>query len=302
MWRFVFVGLLALLSAEASAGDWKLHTGSLNFPEGPAWDGKDALYVSSCKGEFIERLNVNGGSVTALESDKYRGLWQRTNGLAFGPEGALYACEWAEAGGAILRLQDGEPPEVLARLNEDGEKLNRPNDLAFGPDGTLYFTDPNGYDATNPDGSIYRLDLETRTLRRATEERFSFPNGIAFTPQGHHLILAESAKNRLLRFAVFPDGSLGEARVVAELPGGDPDGMAFDADGNLYVAHFGGGHVWVFGPDMQLREKIATPGSKPSNVEFGGPDLGTLYLTECETNAVYEMPATVRGLPLLRWE
>ena len=82
------------------------------------------------------------------------------------------------------------------------------------------------------------------------------------------------------------------------MPGGDPDGMAFDSAGNLWVAHFGAGEIVVFKPDGSLLGKIPTPGKKPSNLAFGAENLQTLFLTEVETNCVYKIEVPVTGLAL----
>lgn len=43
---------------------------------------------------------------------------------------------------------------------------------------------------------------------------------------------------------------------------------------------------------------MKTPGLKPSNVEFGGKDLKTLYLTEDETNSIYKIRTKNEGYKL----
>lgn len=45
-------------------------------------------------------------------------------------------------------------------------------------------------------------------------------------------------------------------------------------------------------------KKITTPGKRPSNVEFGGDDVRTLFITEDETNSVYSMKVKIPGMPL----
>jgi gluconolactonase len=70
--------------------------------------------------------------------------------------------------------------------------------------------------------------------------------------------------------------------------------------GILYCAHFGGGAVYVFNKEGKQIEKLITPGKKPSNVEFGGEDLRTLYVTEDETNSVYSIKREIKGLQLIR--
>jgi len=129
-------------------------------------------------------------------------------------------------------------------------------------------------------------------------DSLAFPNGIAFSPDGDKIFICESAQNRILTFNVDKDGSLSNRNVFAELPGGDPDGLAFDIDGNLYAAHFGGGAIYVLSSDGKIKEKIIAPGKKPSNVEFGDDDLRTLFITEDETNSVYSAKVKIPGMPL----
>lgn len=178
-----------------------------------------------------------------------------------------------------------------------GRKFNRPNDLAFDQKGNLYFTDPHAYDRKNPDGAVYRLDARSRKVTLVARE-LAFPNGIAFSADGRWLYICESAFERILRFRVDRRGKLHDRTVFITLPGGDPDGIAFDRDGCLYVAHFGGSAILVIGPDGQVRQVIPAPGKKPSNVEFAGPDLTTLYVTEDETNAIYKIKVGIPGVKL----
>jgi gluconolactonase len=112
------------------------------------------------------------------------------------------------------------------------------------------------------------------------------------------LYVCESAFARVLRFTVEPDGRLTNKEIFVELLGGDPDGIAFDSEGNLYVAHYGGGAVYVIAPDGRIKQKIPTPGKKPTNLEFADEDLQTLFLTEVETNALYKRRVDIAGLKL----
>jgi len=265
---------------------WELVVGDQHFPEGPAWDGKGSLYFSNCHAGTIHRITHESlGSALFVQASADPFTIKNTNGLTFGPDGFLYACEYGIPG--ILRITPDGSTEYIAR-GHDGKPLVRPNDLMFDAVGNLYFTDSWAYKRENPEGAVYRIDASTRTLTRAAGG-LAFPNGLAFTPDGKHLIVAESAWNRLLRYRVADDGSLTDREVFAEMPGGDPDGMNFDTEGNLWVAHFGGGVVVVFDQDGRRLRELKAPGKKPSNVEFAGVGLRTLYLTEDETNGVYRL-------------
>jgi gluconolactonase len=278
--------------------EWKKIVADLEFPEGPAWDGKGTLYFSSCYGEYIGKISPNGYQVF-LKSETTPELWQRTNGMTIGADGNLYACEWAEKGGGILMITPAGKITFLVK-DFEGARFNRPNDLAFGPNGWLYFTDPKSYGKDKPDGVVYAYNPETKKTI-ALKEGLCFCNGLAFSNNGKFLFVAESAQNRVLKLPVKDDGTLGEMTIFAQMPGGDPDGMAFDAEGTLYVPQFGGGVIWVFNPDGTLKNKIQAPGKQPSNIEFGGVGMKTMYVTEDETNSVYTTNWDVAGRKLL-WQ
>lgn len=276
-----------------SASVWKKVADGLNFPEGPAWDGKGNLYFSNAYGDWIGRI-TSAGVDTFLTRDADSTLFSKTNGLTIDRESNLLACDFGK--GAILKFNmNGEVSEYATGY--EGKPFHRPNDLAFDPEGNLYFTDPHNYDPENPDGIVYKIFRYTKEVVPVIPN-IAFPNGIAFDPNARYLYVCESARHRVDRFMIKENGTLDSLEVFAELPGGDPDGITFDQDGNLYVAHFGGGAVAVFNPEGALIKKILTPGKKPSNLEFGGADMKTLYLTEDETNAIYSIRVETPGSPL----
>ncbi len=277
----LFFSLSAPLRGQQTAG-WELVADGLQFPEGPAWAADSILYVSNCNGDWLARIQ-NGKMDTLLLAGPDR--FQRTNGLAALPDNWLLACDFGL--GAILRISPGGEVETLVP-GYRGIPFNRPNDLALVGDGRFYFSDPKSYGKDKPDGRVFYFHPDSSDVLLAADS-LCFPNGIARSPRDGKLYLSESAQNRILRFDIAADARLVNAEVFAELPGGDPDGLEFDRDGNLYVAHFGGSAVYCFAPDGTLREKIPAPGKKPSNLEFGGPDGRTLFLTEDESNAVYRL-------------
>lgn len=264
--------------------------GDLNFPEGPAWDGKGSLFLSSCYGGYIYKIS---GNEQEIFIDSLTSIIKQTNGLTFDKDGNLFACDYGN--GAIIRILPDKSAGVISN-GYDGKRFNRPNDLAFHPDGRLYFTDPKSYGVDKPDGRLFRLNVSTGEVD-LIRDSLCFPNGIAFSGNAKELYVCESAKNRILKFILDDNGNINSEEIFAELPGGDPDGIDFDIMGNLYVAHFGGSTIYVLDENGFVVEQITAPGRKPSNVEFGGEDLKTLYITEDETNSVYYIR---RGIPGLR--
>ena len=268
--------------------NWQLVASGFEFPEGPAWTQNGNLYVSNCYGKWLAKIN-NGKVDTFLTASD--STFQKTNGLLVNQDGSLLACEYGN--GAILKISpDGIVQNLIPGF--EGNPFNRPNDLTISTTGKLYFSDPKSYGADNLDGRLFMYDFESKLVQLVVDS-LAFPNGMAISPMDNRLYLSESAKNRILRFDISDTGELSNKQVFIELAGGDPDGLEFDVRGNLYVAHFGTGTVFVILPNAEIIQKIQAPGKKPSNLEFGGDDLKTLFLTEDETNAVYKIRTSVRG-------
>jgi sugar lactone lactonase YvrE len=74
--------------------------------------------------------------------------------------------------------------------------------------------------------------------------------------------------------------------------------MAFDADGNLYVAVFGQQNVTVLDREGAVIARLATAGQLPTNVAFALPGGKRLYVTEYEFGRIEAFDTEVDGLPL----
>jgi len=262
----------------------------LMFPEGPAFDGKNTVYVSNCYGDFITKITDKQQDVF-VKAPTTPANFQKTNGLTVNNDGFIYACEYGF--GQILKFSPEGECTIVADGYE-GEKFNRPNDLAFDKSGNLYFTDPSSYGADKPDGRLFRIVKETGEVE-LLYSGLCFPNGIAFHPTEKNLFVCESAKNRILKFPLDDAGRVGEPSEFIVLPGGDPDGIAFDVENNLWVAHFGTGTIFVINENSEIVRELKAPGKKTSNVEFAGKDMKTLYVTEDETNCVYYVEVETAG-------
>jgi len=116
---------------------------------------------------------------------------------------------------------------------------------------------------------------------RLVADGVEFPNGMAVTPDGSTLILAESYGSRLTAFDIEPDGGLANRRVWAALDGAAPDGICLDADGAVWYA------------DVPNRRcvRVREGGEVLATVEvdrgcfscaLGGPDGRTLFITAAQ--------------------
>ncbi len=70
--------------------------------------------------------------------------------------------------------------------------------------------------------------------------------------------------------------------IAAKL--GAPDGMTIDANGNLWVALWGGSRViCIDGRKGNIIDEIRVPAPNVTSCTFGGPGLDTLYITTART-------------------
>lgn len=264
---------------------WKKIAANQKFPEGPAMDENGNLYASNCYGNWITRISGNKVDTFLLASDN---TFKQTNGLKFDKNGNLFGCDFGFK--AILKIsKDGKVDRVVNSYL--GHPFNKPNDLIIDEGENIYFSDTKSYNKNNPDGRLYYYDSKSGVVTIAADS-IAFPNGIAITKDGRKLYLSESARQQILSFDISKSGELSNKKVFVELPGSDPDGLEVDSKGNVWVAHFGSGFVVVVSSDGKILTKIKAPGKKPSNLEFGKKEEGVLYLTEVETNSIYQADVT----------
>lgn len=259
-------------------------------PEGPAFDRSGALFFVDWLSSSIFQLPTDG---VAREFYNSGGI---PAGLAFHRDGSLYLADEGERTHGIVRITpDGRASPVVT--DYQGKPLNGANDLVFDRSGLLYFSDPWGSSADKPIGGFYRWFPDGRLER--IDHGLAFPNGVAINADGSAVFLAETYRNRILRYPIRPDGDVGGREVFATLAGRPgPDGMAFDAAGDLYVARYGEGRVDVIDPAGRVVDAIAVPGAEPTNVAFGGSDRQTLVITEVATASLYRVRVAVPGQPL----
>ncbi len=304
----VALAVCLLAAAPVAAEEARLEKvcGDLKFPEGPAWDGRGTLYLSNCAADTISRLAPDGSFtfewMKGSESPEVS-PFRKTNGITVFRDGSLFICDYGL--NAIVRIDPATKKGEVYADRCDGQPFKGPNDLAFDPHGNLYFTDPVGSGRENPVGCVYRVEAGTRRVTRVAEG-MAFPNGLAFTADAKHLYVCESQQNRIVRFAVGADGSLGRMEPFADLSPdgpGEPDGMAMDEAGNLWVTHFGAHSVLVIDPSGSIIRRIEVPhtegnGYGPTNIEFAGPDMKTVYNTDPGSAALFRMRSDAAGLPL----
>ncbi|NYZ62765.1 SMP-30/gluconolactonase/LRE family protein [Luteimonas deserti] len=265
------------------------------WAEGPTWieDGGYLLFTDVPENRMHRWSEADGLSVF-MEPSGYAGpplevlREAGANGLFAEPSGTVLL---ADSGNRVLARLDPRTREktVLAHAF-DGRRFNSPNDVVRRADGAIFFTDPPyGLEAFDespvkelPFNGVYRLDADGRV--QLLDDSLSRPNGIALSPDGRTLYVANSDPERAvwMAYALDGNGAVTSRRVFADSTAevgddapGLPDGMAIAADGTLFAT--GPGGVLVFAPDGTRLGRIET-GGPVANVAFGD-DGRTLYMT-----------------------
>jgi gluconolactonase len=282
------IPLLAILTASLALAqdfsDIRVETiaRDMHYAEGPIWSLEGFLLFSDTVTDRIEKWAPGKGI------SEFASRAGGANGNAFDEQGRLYTCEFRER--RVTRTAKNGKTDVLAERYE-GKRLNAPNDIVVRRDGNVYFTDPafgNQQDSRELDFyGVFRLN--TRGELEAVAKWKTRPNGIALSPNGRLLYIADSDERQVRVFDLDRGGSASNARVFIPKVEGVPGGLRTDVKGNVYVA---AKYLSVYTPQGELLNDIHLSQS-PSNLAFGDPDFSTLYITA--RNAVYRIRIGVKG-------
>lgn len=277
------------------------------YCEGVVFDHRGTGYVSA--GDAIWQFGYDA-KTKSWRTRKFA-VTGAPNGHKILADGTHLVCDASQH--AVLHLSAKGEPLPAAADGCEGQPLRGPNDLTLDQRyGGFYFSDPGGSDEKNPIGTIHYVDKLGRVS--LLEKSLAFPNGIVLTPDGKTLYLGESKRNRVLQFAVMAPGVLGPPTLLANLPkkneeagqiDNQPDGMCLDADGNLYVAHYGMRQVQVLSKEGVLLRSLPGGNLTTSNVAFGGRNMDQLFITgaldqgEASLGGIFRLRLDVKGLVIL---
>ena len=265
--------------------------------EGPLWSARrDAVLWVDILGRRVRELSLATGAVAVWEMREPVGwLIERAGRDDFI---AGFASGFVE-----LSL---DPLEVRAIVDpEPGRDDHRMNDAKADPAGRI-FAGTMPFSCEGETGAFYRLDPDRRCTR--VDGPYTIPNGPAIMPDGAAMFHTDTARATIFRLAINDDGTLGARvpHIVFPDAWGAPDGMTLDADGGLWVAHWGTGQISRFDPAGRRERSIALPASQITSMTFASAALDRMFVTsaadgvdEPDAGALFEVEPGCRGLPTL---
>jgi gluconolactonase len=243
--------------------------------EGPAaglaWDGAGMLFSILSRGPRagegrILRLAADGGEVSV-----FRAFTNRTSGIAFGPDGALYGCQ--ELSRRIVRFNPDGSASLLETL-VDGRMHNLPTSLALDSRDRVWFCDSRSPLRTSgpliyPQGDLQSILILEKTdnawVLRRLAAGLDTPRAIALSPDEHTLYVAD--RQGLHSFTIRDD-TLDARRRLSERA---LTGLNVGQDGRIIAC--AGASLLMLEPSGAVRETWPFPGGESVNCAFGGQDL-----------------------------
>ncbi|MSU63786.1 MAG: SMP-30/gluconolactonase/LRE family protein [Pedosphaera sp.] len=272
----------------------------MRWAEGPVWfgDGRYLLW-SDIPNNRIMKWEEETGAVSMFRKPS-----NNSNGNTRDFQGRLLTCEHGSR--RVTRTEyDGAITVIADRF--DGKPLNSPNDIVCKSDGSIWFTDPPFGLLGYYEGHIARAELPTNVYRWDSKTgKLSLvagdvnrPNGLAFSPDESKLYIIEAGTSpRLIRAydVVDSDTRLSNHRtLITAEPGGTPDGMRVDVDGNLWVG-WGMGEgldgVAIFNAEGKLIGRIDLP-ERCANLCFGGLHRNRIFM--CGSTSMYSLFVNTQG-------
>lgn len=265
------------------------------YPEGPLVVGEQILFAEMHKDRIV---SWNGTATAVFYSSSGCG----PTAIAPYADGYAVLCHLPNevhvisAGGTLIKR--------LSR-DGDGKPFVNPNDASADGRGGVYFSASGLFTPlAQPRGALMYLD-RYGTIR-GVAENIDYANGVHFDPRTRRVYVSEHLGRRVLAYPEIAPGRLGPPTVFKSfakdaivsrydpvLTG--PDGLESDTNGNLYVAYYGAGLLFVLSPDGDVLRRVS--GLEPLITNVALTDGGRrLIITGCRPAPHKPYPGSVRRI------
>ncbi|WP_162555823.1 SMP-30/gluconolactonase/LRE family protein [Reichenbachiella versicolor] len=209
-----------------------------------------------------------------------------SNGATYNMEQHIGTVVPTDQGNAVVALRDGvyqyslkEKQSTLMTSPDQGIEDIRFNDGKCDPSGRFWVGSIVSKKRAG-EASLYRVESKGETTR--VLDSITCSNGIVWTSDKRTMYYVDSFDKKVKVFD-YDDktGNVSNRRVAFDVSQyGTPDGMAIDANDNLWVAVWGGSMVGCWDPvSGKLLAKIEVPALNVTSCAFGGKKLDSLFIT-----------------------
>ena len=193
----------------------------------------------------------------------------------------------AESGKVMVALENGFyqlDPETGSKTfianPEEDISGNRFNDGKCDPAGR-FWAGTMSTEGKKQAGALYRLDADGSVHKMI--DKVTTSNGIVWSANATKMYYIDTPTRKVMAWDYNNEtGEISNPKTAIEVPQemGYPDGMTIDAEGNVWIALWGGSAVGNWNPETgELLRTIHVPAKNVTSVAFGDKDLETLYIT-----------------------
>lgn len=237
--------------------------------EGPTWRaGENALYWVDCVNRRLRRFGPGDFPWAEWRLARMPGsfAFRRDGTVLLASRNALSIFDPATGADTLVPT----PPVDFARERFNDGAVDRAGRFWVGSMERTQSRPEGGLFCVEPDLSIRKVD-----------GGITVANGICWSPDGGTMFFADSRAGILAYDFDVASGSVANRRLHLPLHRmvTFPDGCTTDAEGGLWVAEPGSGAVHRYDSDCKRERSLALPAAKPASCTFGGPGLGTLFIT-----------------------
>ena len=248
---------------------------SLHPVANPAIDHDGNIYVTYSGGRG-QKVPVSIYKIdTAYNVKPFLSELMNATGMAFDPQGQLYVSSRYD--GAVYRVAPNGSMTTYA------EGMGVATGIAFDHDGNLYVGDRGG--------TIWRIAPDRQIFVFATLEPSVAAYHLAFANDGTLYVTGPTTSSFDAVYAVDPHGTVS----VFYRGLGRPQGLAFDAQENLYVAASLAGKRGIVKINKDKKAQLVIAGHGLVGLAFT-PTGGAVLVT---TNSVFHLTWGVQGLALI---
>lgn len=263
----------------------------LDHPEGLAFDREGYLWAGSESGQ-IYRIDPQGKVEVLAQVDGF------CCGLAFSPTDELFLCH-SRLG--IVRIgRDGKYSIFADHAGE--HRIAYANFAVFDRAGNLWVTDSGNWKKRN--GHLLRFTPDGKGKIAAGP--YGYTNGLALTADEKQLFMVESDSDRIYRFELRSNGTLGPPQVFAEDVGRLPDGLALDSEENLYVTCYASDEIYRITSSgektLLAHDRYGLTLGGPTNLAFGGKDFNEAFVANLSRYTITCFGLGKKGQPLANQE
>jgi sugar lactone lactonase YvrE len=247
---------------------------SLHPVANPAVDPKGNIFVTF-SGSRGQKTPVSVYKVDAgYNSRPFLSDLMNATGLAFDTEGLLYVSSRYD--GTVYQVTKSGSMSVYV------EGMGIATGIAFDDAGNLYVGDRSG--------TIFKISQDRQIYVFATIEPSIAAYHLAFGPDRHLYVAGPTTSSFDSIHRVAPTGEVD----VFYRGLGRPQGMAFDADGNLYVAASLGGRRGIVRLNPAAEAELFLSGPGVVGLAFT-PSRSVIVATN---NALFRLDVDIKGKPL----